>query len=203
MGQLTFSFDDLLAQLPESLPGGRRGRPTWHHLYGLGEVARKQAPNLDDFLKQPIDGIMGLLHPKRKEELERYEAFYASEWRGKLLLSLDVFTPSPDVALPESALRRRIPRPSDGRLPQPAEAEYELRAAVLMGSELTFRSDEADAGEMYLEAAVEVEIQFVPRCSNVVDAGAQRIQSPDPIPGHDKELLSQAGVHLSARSLYD
>ena len=141
---LYLSFDDVLK---EELP-----KLGWYHLYGLGSTAEDQASQ---------GSIEATLRRQRSEvrHVRSNNKYFQSEWRGKLLVSLSVHRQDEKAKkpLPEKLLQKPLNPLNDKtlkrRLP---EARYELRAAVLMGSDLNafFKTGEAARGA-FVEVVIE------------------------------------------------
>ena len=147
----------------------------WFHLYGLGEKAEEtaKASAATTVLK---GGSVGL-----RRQLKDNAKFYSSEWRGKLQLRLCVTAADdPDVVkdasqpLPERLLKRAL-RPLP---PEPPTKRYELRAAVLMGSDLGGLSDDdVKVDGMFVEVALEAH-RYRSRAPVVVAPGLASFLAP-------------------------
>ena len=99
----------------------------WYQLYGMS----KEAGALIE------SGAFASRRTKnRKAEVDRHQNAYMSEWRGKVLLSLSVEQVDDAHPLPEKLLKRPIrPNAQHERRHAPTR-RYQLRCAVLMGSDL-------------------------------------------------------------------
>ena len=99
----------------------------WYQLYGMS----KEASGLVE------SGVFASRRTKDKRaELDRHQHAYVSEWRGKVLLSLSVEKVDDAHPLPEKLLKRPIrPNAAHERRLAPTR-RYQLRCAVLMGSDL-------------------------------------------------------------------
>ena len=139
---LYLSFDDVLKEEAPKLG--------WYHLYGLGSVAEEQAGT----------GAIEATLTRATSEVRRVRTnakYYQSEWRGKVLVSLSVHKqdeqqrPLPEKLL-QKPLNKLTPAAMAQRLP---EARYELRAAVLMGSDFNGMGFNEEAGGAYVEVVIE------------------------------------------------
>lgn len=145
-GGLANQTVDVISLPFDKILKGELPRVGWHHLYGLGAEARDvEASGVLSFLR----GEGG-----KHMELKRNSSYYHSEWCGKLLLTLSVEKQRDERPFPEKLMRRGLnPPPLD-----PPTELYELRCAVLCGTDMTMGEGEGDArdeGEVWVEAVVE------------------------------------------------
>lgn len=165
---LTIPFDKIRKrQVPET---------GWWHLYGLAPHAEKVANTslastvATSAVKAVSGAAKGLLTGNvegaasamtedgvlvRRRELQKHAAYYASTWRGRLLMSVSVHTPDEKKMLPEKLLKKVVKEPPK----RPEVEKCELRAAVLLGSgcdhALGFEGADATVPKVLVEVVVE------------------------------------------------
>jgi len=137
---ITVNFDQVLK--------GQMPKIGWLHMFGLGDEANEAAASgMYSYLKAGVRGRRG-----KRSELRKNASYYESEWRGKILLALSVERQREDKPLPEKLMTRGMnPPPHD-----PQTEEYELRCAVLYGTDMANAQDAKKASsEVCIEAVVE------------------------------------------------
>ena len=123
---LTIPFD-AVPGTPASKTTGMLTR--WYHLYGLSAAEERDSSAL-------------LASRTKQAELKRFRADYASEWRGKLLLGLNLRGADGKCDTDNRSLKKPLPeKPLTMPIKQEQQADpvanvpYELRASVLLASD--------------------------------------------------------------------
>ena len=148
IGQIIINFEDIL--------NDRAAKIGWHHVYGLGEIAYRQLHASINPLKigdGVFDPISKIAHQRSRSHLRQYNRAYSSEWKGKILLGLNVLDPTvtqgpakttggifqltrdhkTQPILPERVLQRRLEPLADEDHMGIETQGYELRGIVLEG----------------------------------------------------------------------
>ena len=170
----------------------------WWHLYGLSVAAERAAGasgasagaaaaagTLFKVVTGDVEGVQdavtGVNNPvARREELRKHRAAYASTWRGKVLLTFSIFKPDEKKPLPEKKLKRPVKeRPTD-----PPRVEYELRSAVLLGTDVDFAHgfDKDDVFKVLVEVVVE-DFSFMSEPIHIANGNANFLDKPTHAPG--------------------
>lgn len=158
---------DVLTVPFEQIEKGQVSKLGWWHLYGLSTTAEREANRslmgtaAKSVAKAAVGAATGLLTGRadkaadaltkdgslvKRKELKKHAAYYASTWRGKVLLSMRVFKPEEKKPLPEKLLKQ--PVPVDNRPGVMQRVDYELRAAVLLGSDVDYAHGFDDNSEV-------------------------------------------------------
>lgn len=139
--------DTFTISLDAVLKGGAPSL-AWYPLFGLGgEAAGLGDADTLSAMRAAVTG-----NTARRRDVRTHLGFFASEWRGKLLLSLGIERQRPNRPLTERVHKRPI---TWAVKPLPT-ASYELRAVALAASGLWWADEDAEKQPTYyFEAAIE------------------------------------------------